>query len=94
MLFIGVAQSYRGSTGIPADTRETVLVSAGDGPVRSEQKFSFTTAAYSTLRLQELFAQLGYLPMSWAPAAGAPTCSTRARSWGSRPTTGWSRWLP
>src|SRR3984885_8279203 len=53
--------------GIPAGTRETVMVSTGDGPVRSEQKFSFTTAAYSTLRLQELLAQLGYLPMSWAP---------------------------
>ena len=26
----------------------------GDGSVRSEQKFSFTTAGYSTLRLQEL----------------------------------------
>ena len=57
--------------GIPAGTRETVMVSTGDGPVRSEQKFSFTTAAYSTLRLQELLAQLGYLPMSWAPAVGA-----------------------
>jgi hypothetical protein len=48
--------------GIPAGTRETVMVRAGDGPVRSEQKFSFTTVGYSTLRLQELFAQLGYLP--------------------------------
>jgi hypothetical protein len=47
------------------------MVSAGDGSVRSGQKFSFTTAGYSTLRLQELLAQLGYLPMSWAPAAGA-----------------------
>ena len=64
--------------GIPAGTRETVTVSAGDGPVRSEQKFSFTTAAYSTLRLQELLAQLGYLPMSWAPAVGA-AITTRAR---------------
>jgi hypothetical protein len=57
-------------TGIPADTTETVMVSEGDGGGRSG-KFSFTTAAYSTLRLQELLAQLGYLPMSWAPATGA-----------------------
>jgi lipoprotein-anchoring transpeptidase ErfK/SrfK len=57
-------------TGIPADTTETVMVSEGDGGGRSG-KFSFTTAAYSTLRLQELLAQLGYLPMSWTPATGA-----------------------
>ena len=69
----GDAAVFTPQPGIPADTRETVMVSAGDGPVRSEQKFSFTTAAYSTLRLQELFAQLGYLPMSWAPAVGAAT---------------------
>ena len=67
----GDAAVFTPQTGIPAGTRETVMVSAGDGPVRSEQKFSFTTAAYSTLRLQELLAQLGYLPMSWAPAVGA-----------------------
>jgi lipoprotein-anchoring transpeptidase ErfK/SrfK len=57
-------------TGIPADTTETVMVSEGDGGGRSG-KFSFSTAAYSTLRLQELLAQLGYLPMSWTPATGA-----------------------
>ncbi|MFZ0752478.1 MAG: L,D-transpeptidase family protein, partial [Trebonia sp.] len=66
----GDAAVFTPQPGIRAGTRETVMVSAGDGPVRSEQKFSFTTAAYSTLRLQELLAQLGYLPMSWAPAAG------------------------
>jgi peptidoglycan hydrolase-like protein with peptidoglycan-binding domain len=68
---VGDAAVFTPQTGIPADTRETVTVSAGDGPVRSAQKFSFTTARYSTLRLQELLAQLGYLPMSWAPAEGA-----------------------
>jgi len=57
-------------TGIPANTTETVMVSEGDGGGRSG-KFSFTTAAYSTLRRQELLAQLGYLPMSWTPAIGA-----------------------
>jgi hypothetical protein len=67
----GDAAVFTPQTGIPARTRETVMVSMGDGPVRSERQFSFTTAAYSTLRLQQLLAQLGYLPMSWAPAVGA-----------------------
>ncbi|MFY9778821.1 MAG: L,D-transpeptidase family protein, partial [Trebonia sp.] len=66
----GDAAVFTPQPGIPAGTRETVMVSTGDGPVRSEQKFPFTTAAYSTLRLQEVLAQLGYLPMSWAPAVG------------------------
>ena len=69
----GDAAVFTPQPGIPAGTRETVMVSAGDGPVRSEQKLSFTTAAYSTLRLQEMLAQLGYLPLSWTPAAGAAT---------------------
>lgn len=58
-------------TGIPASTRETVMVSDGAIAARSDQKTSFTTAAYSTLRLQELLAQLGYLPMTWTPDLGA-----------------------
>jgi peptidoglycan hydrolase-like protein with peptidoglycan-binding domain len=67
----GDAAVFTPLAGIPADTTETVMVSAGDGPVRSEDKSSFTTANYSTLRLQELLAQLGYLPMSWTPDVGA-----------------------
>ena len=58
-------------TGIPASTRETVMVSAGVTAARSDYKSSFITAAYSTLRIQELLAQLGYLPLSWTPALGA-----------------------
>jgi len=46
-------------------------VPSGDSTPRSGYESSFTTAAYSTLRLQELLARLGYLPMSWHPALGA-----------------------
>ncbi len=58
-------------TGFPAGTRVTVTVPGGDGGVRSEYRSAFTTGSYSTLRLQELLAQLGYLPMTWTPAPGA-----------------------
>jgi peptidoglycan hydrolase-like protein with peptidoglycan-binding domain len=76
----GDAAVFTPQTGIPASTTETVMVSAGDGGVRSG-KSSFTTAGYSTLRLQELLAQLGYLPMSWTPDVGAaiPTGSAAAQ---------------
>ena len=58
-------------TGFVAGTRVTVTVPEGDSRVRSGYKSTFTTASYSTLRLQELLAQLGYLPMSWTPDVGA-----------------------
>jgi peptidoglycan hydrolase-like protein with peptidoglycan-binding domain len=31
---------------------------------------TFTTGPFSTLRLQQLLAQLGYLPLTWTPAPG------------------------
>lgn len=58
-------------TGMAARTRVTVTVPAGDGSGRSGYKSTFTTGSYATLRLQELLAQLGYLPMTWTPAVGA-----------------------
>jgi L,D-transpeptidase catalytic domain/Bacterial Ig-like domain len=68
-------------TGFVAGTHVTVTVPEGDSRVRSEYKSTFTTAPYSTLRLQELLAQLGYLPMSWTPDTGAaiPTGSAAAQ---------------
>jgi len=58
-------------TGFTAGTRVTVTVPGADGTARSGYKTIFTTARYSTLRLQQLLAQLGYLPMSWTAAPGA-----------------------
>ena len=68
-------------TGFVAGTRVTVTVPEGDSRVRSGYKSTFTTSSYSTLRLQELLAQLGYLPMSWTPDVGAavPTGSAAAQ---------------
>jgi peptidoglycan hydrolase-like protein with peptidoglycan-binding domain len=38
----------------------------------------FHTRSYSTLRLQELLAQLGYLPLNWTPRGSNPAASDRA----------------
>ena len=60
--------------GYAAGTRVTVTVTGlGDSRDRSESS-SFKTAPYSTLRLQEILAQLGYLPLTWTPTndAAAP----------------------
>ena len=57
--------------GFTAGTRVTVTVREGVSAVRSGYKSTFITASYSMLRLQELLAQLGYLPVTWTPAVGA-----------------------
>jgi hypothetical protein len=68
------------ATGFPARTHVTVTAAAAVTAVTAAAKdsrgdpapvASFTTARYSTLRLQEILAQLGYLPLSWTPAVGA-----------------------
>ena len=57
--------------GYPAGTKVTVTaVAAQDKTTVRSTSWSFTTGKYSTLRLQEILAQLGYLPLTWTPAAG------------------------
>jgi len=48
------------AAGYPAKTRVTVHALTTTA--------AFTTGRYSTLRLQQLLAQLGYLPLTWTPA--------------------------
>ena len=41
----------------------------------------FWTGSYSTMRLEQLLAQLGYLPLAWSPIAGAlPVPATDANA--------------
>ena len=45
-------------------------VSAGTGGLlASSVTQSFTTGSFSTLRLQQLLSQLGYLPLTWTPTS-------------------------
>ena len=63
--------------GFPAKTHVTVSIpapgAAAGNKVRTTSATriltAFTTGSYSTLRLQQLLAQLGYLPMTWSPSA-------------------------
>jgi hypothetical protein len=72
----GDAVVFTPATGFPAGTHVTVTAAgAGDSSTRSESS-SFKTGKYSTLRLQEILAQLGYLPLTWTPAAGAAGVNT------------------
>src|SRR5690348_2023210 len=40
---------------------------ASAGTLGTSSKVTFTTGGYSTLRLQQILAQLGYLPLAWTP---------------------------
>ena len=74
----GDTATFTPESGYVADTTVTVKVPGGtDGmpgrpgrpaTLKKTSVTSFTTGSYSTLRLQELLAQLGYLPLNWTPA--------------------------
>jgi peptidoglycan hydrolase-like protein with peptidoglycan-binding domain len=65
--------------GFTENTHVKVLVPGGSSGVRSaaggqlatKLVSRFWTGEYSTMRLEQLLSQLGYLPLSWSPAAGA-----------------------
>jgi hypothetical protein len=71
----GDAAVFRPATGFPQGTRVTVTAATGGtgGTATATETASFKTGKYSTLRLQEILAELGYLPLTWTPAAGAGT---------------------
>jgi len=55
--------------------------SAGGGLLATRVVDRFVTGTYSALRLEQLLAQLGYLPLTWEPAPGAaPVPSTDANA--------------
>ena len=67
------------TTGFNPSTQVTVQIPGGAQGVRSEQgsllgstkQLSFQTGTYQTSRLDQLLAQLGYLPLTWTPMQGA-----------------------
>jgi peptidoglycan hydrolase-like protein with peptidoglycan-binding domain len=67
----GDAAIFMPDTGYPANSHVTVTVSGLGDPGAATEKSTFKTGAYSTLRLQQILAELGYLPMTWTPGAGA-----------------------
>ena len=64
-------------TGFPlaATVDVTLPTTVAAGNLEPLQTVSWTVAAGTTLRLEELLAQLGYLPLTWTPSS-APTAQT------------------
>jgi L,D-transpeptidase catalytic domain len=70
----GTGLTFTPLAGFPEDTRVTISVpgrlDAGHDGGSTGWTISFRTGSYATLRLQQLLAQLGYLPLSWAARLG------------------------
>jgi hypothetical protein len=74
--------------GFPEQTRVRVIIPAGAAGVRSASGGllaartvdRFWTGTYSTMRLEQLLAQLGYLPLNWSQSAGGQVPATDANA--------------
>jgi lipoprotein-anchoring transpeptidase ErfK/SrfK len=95
----GSTATFTPVVGFPEATTVTLTVPSGSSGIRSAEgakkgaggylasgfSRSFTTASYSTLRLQQLLAQLGYLPLTWttsgSPIAGSDTAAQIAAAY-------------
>ncbi len=79
--------------GYPEDTKVTVTIPAGltgvmsasgaiahaGGTLAGGSSQSFTTGSYRTVRLQQLLAQLGYLPLTWTSSSNTVISATDPR---------------
>jgi len=81
---VGWSQKTKVTVKIPGGLAGVVSAegaTAGDGgTLGSNLKQSFTTASFSNLRLQELMAQLGYLPMTFKAKSGPVIGATNAKA--------------
>jgi hypothetical protein len=64
----GFAQQTHVRLVIPAGS--SGVRSSGGGLLAAQVVDKFWTGSYSTLRLEQLLAQLGYLPLTWMPVTG------------------------
>ena len=73
------------SAAVAATTEETLLIPGGRSGERSVTGLTLTASVtavfqaggWSTLRLEQLLAQLGYLPMTWNPSGSSQPGSNR-----------------
>ena len=80
----GYFQSTRVTLKIPGGPSGMISVggaSAGSGGLLAMGvSETFTTGSFSTLRLQQLFAQLGYLPLTWTPGSRSAISPSNANA--------------
>jgi len=77
-----------GSSGIASGLGASGTASARTASAVGAITASFTTGSYSALRLQEVLAQLGYLPLTWSPAPGETATVVLTARFGSPQSLG------
>jgi peptidoglycan hydrolase-like protein with peptidoglycan-binding domain len=81
---VGYFENTRVTVKIPgglAGVMSAAGANAGSGgTLGSDLSQSFTTGSFSTMRLQQLLVQLGYLPMTWTPKSHATISPTNAHA--------------
>ncbi len=81
---VGYLENTRVTVKIPgglAGVTSVAGANAGNGgTLGSDLSQSFTTGSFSTMRLQQLLAQLGYLPLTWTPKSHTTVSPTSARA--------------
>jgi peptidoglycan hydrolase-like protein with peptidoglycan-binding domain len=93
------------ATGFGPGTRVTVTVPAGRPGTRggdgasltaASSSYQYTTGSYSVLRMQQVLAQLGYLPLTWAADLGGavPADAGDELAAAYQPPTGIFTWQP
>jgi peptidoglycan hydrolase-like protein with peptidoglycan-binding domain len=91
------------ASGFRPHSKVTLTIPAGPDGVRSaagrllstEVTSKFYTGTYSTLRLQQLLAELGYLPLTWTPSGTSisPTDTQAQLSAAYSPPAGTFSWV-
>ena len=81
----GATATFTPSSGFQPDTKVTLAIPGGmtgaaasAGTLNQSSRVTFTTGSYSTLGLQQLLTQLGYLPFTWTPTATTSGTATTA----------------
>jgi peptidoglycan hydrolase-like protein with peptidoglycan-binding domain len=79
----GATATFTPASGFLPDTKVTLgipggMTGAAGGLMKTASTASFTTGSYSTLRLQQILSQLGYLPLTWTPTASGSASSAPA----------------
>ena len=81
---VGYFENTRVTVKIPgglAGIMSAAGANVGDGgTLGSDLSQSFTTGSFSTMRLQQLLAQLGYLPLTWTPKSHTTISPTNAHA--------------
>jgi len=81
---VGWSQKTKVTVKIPAGLAGVVsadgAIQGNGGTLGSNLSKSFTTASFSTMRLQQLLAQLGYLPITWKAGSGPAIGASNAKA--------------